>query len=1230
MATITVSSSANYATLGHATDDDIVITSAAVLTVNSDPTAINAPRSIRSTSSRASFVVTNTATAFSAGNLWKLSFTNPGAAIGSSTGTLGFTSGATCSIEGNWLECYTATGVASETVLDASNVLGVDIDFPYAIQAESAPGSGVWDWVDVAIVGGVGNGFLCTVSQSNFGTGTLNRILFYDHTTRLLKTGDGTNGTLFASGVKFRIPNIYIHIPPFTMTTAAGWTAATGNQPVVSSTNAPLARYVVGSELVSVNSLPSGTAVNVNTRAVDGTTAAAPAAGVTMYCIPDDAVTALGGKIIGESGGIFRFKKCFFGRWWAPRMRVWAILDFQDMGIILSAIDTFTARPTTITDGLTLVNVMSQCSPARGAHAGWQIQNNPCPLTLTGSRVLSQVSTASTSSVTGSDSGWTLQGNTQIVSLGNMTARALGITSLQNVGGRSLLIFNSNIFQQSSISGFRVTGGCLTLRAMGKLTVSGIRYSATNGAATTNTSEIAIRTSDQGGLVSSVVVRDYDVEDGGVAPYQAWFNVGSGTQNNIVHNQVGGVSGSRGNLRTIASQSRTAQLINAANGGGITVAAVNLSGMRSSGTPINQYFHRGIARNIRLSSTVAAQFGAAAITLDFPPINPANLGFSYDQPSIYAYPDTYPPTTGVLRSGPYAREIERDLYDISGTGVFYDVGNQRFGIEAISDVVLIKSSVPVTGISGFPGAGSVTYTGTSATSGITYEFRLCNWGADITAVSWGSLTLANVKSAFDALTGYTSENGLNIQFRATATTAVVGRNLQRIDMPCTMNASHNPAVGSVSVTAVGAAVGATAALYGTFYTVGGLIGTGTVGAGGSVTFAAPYDFDDVPISGTLKIRALEAESIDLPVTWVGDGANVPAPMAALTGYTAGPYPDASFNKATKVVTVSAAMTTAQLWSAWREYIVQLANFDVDDDWTYPALNAGTWLVAFSGAGSVSGSYTDRDGTRAPITAPNLPTGTRVQFYDVTGAAELLNTSLASPGASTSLYFTTTKTIRLRASKLGSLPIEAFGVITASGLTFIDEFADDDVYIAKGIDGSTVTEFSADEPNVQIDSNDPDGTSSVWRCYAWFRYYETSSIGVAGVLFGAATAVDTENLAIDSARADIQLDNVSGVPLKISDGYMYRTDGATIIAPTSGSIQMDPKKAYAAPAADLLLAELETGYDVGRALRIIAAAVAGKTSGGPTGFVARNLSDTADQIAGTSDASGNRSSATYGA
>jgi hypothetical protein len=60
-----------------------------------------------------------------------------------------------------------------------------------------------------------------------------------------------------------------------------------------------------------------------------------------------------------------------------------------------------------------------------------------------------------------------------------------------------------------------------------------------------------------------------------------------------------------------------------------------------------------------------------------------------------------------------------------------------------------------------------------------------------------------------------------------------------------------------------------------------------------------------------------------------------------------------------------------------------------------------------------------------------------------------------------------------------------------------------------------------------------------------------------------------------------------------------------------------------------LAEVEPGYDAGRVLRIIAASVAGKTSGGPSGFIARNISDTQNQISGVADASGNRSSATYG-
>lgn len=58
--------------------------------------------------------------------------------------------------------------------------------------------------------------------------------------------------------------------------------------------------------------------------------------------------------------------------------------------------------------------------------------------------------------------------------------------------------------------------------------------------------------------------------------------------------------------------------------------------------------------------------------------------------------------------------------------------------------------------------------------------------------------------------------------------------------------------------------------------------------------------------------------------------------------------------------------------------------------------------------------------------------------------------------------------------------------------------------------------------------------------------------------------------------------------------------------------------------------LETGFTADRLMRITAAAVAGKVSGGPGSPVFRNVGDTLDQVTGTADANGNRSAATYGA
>ncbi len=85
------------------------------------------------------------------------------------------------------------------------------------------------------------------------------------------------------------------------------------------------------------------------------------------------------------------------------------------------------------------------------------------------------------------------------------------------------------------------------------------------------------------------------------------------------------------------------------------------------------------------------------------------------------------------------------------------------------------------------------------------------------------------------------------------------------------------------------------------------------------------------------------------------------------------------------------------------------------------------------------------------------------------------------------------------------------------------------------------------------------------------------------------------------------------------------DPVTVVATGSGVLPSDVTDIATAVWEEVL----ETGFSASRIARTTASAVAGKTSGGPSTFTARNLSDTQDQITGTADASGNRSTATYG-
>lgn len=223
-----------------------------------------------------------------------------------------------------------------------------------------------------------------------------------------------------------------------------------------------------------------------------------------------------------------------------------------------------------------------------------------------------------------------------------------------------------------------------------------------------------------------------------------------------------------------------------------------------------------------------------------------------------------------------------------------------------------------------------------------------------------------------------------------------------------------------------------------------------------------------------------------------------------------------------------------------------------------AIPLGVSYSTSTAGGSISVTVPE---VSADIEAAELISGSRVQLYNVTDGVEVLNTVLASDGLIHTELYTADKVIRLRADHATKLPLETAGVLTASGLTFLDVQVEDDVYLGNGIDGGTVTEFAPDGANVQVDIDDPDGITNVQRLYAWMQWYMTTEEGVASVFFGAMNAIDSANYVIDQAKADILLDNVSAMPVRVIGGYLYRKDGSTVIAAGSYSVQMDPGKAY---------------------------------------------------------------------
>lgn len=214
-------------------------------------------------------------------------------------------------------------------------------------------------------------------------------------------------------------------------------------------------------------------------------------------------------------------------------------------------------------------------------------------------------------------------------------------------------------------------------------------------------------------------------------------------------------------------------------------------------------------------------------------------------------------------------------------------------------------------------------------------------------------------------------------------------------------------------------------------------------------------------------------------------------------------------------------------------------------------------LPFTASGSISG----------------LQAGSRLQIYNVTTDAEIYNAIVSSSSFEYEYYngtgISAGDTVRIRSTYVNgataNLPFETVTIATATGFTVLASVETDTVYNLIGISGSTVTEFVEDYPNIEIDVDDPDGSTTVARMYSWFSYVQFTEDGIRN-WFGGIVAEDAGNFRVVTSIVDLKIDNIAATGVQfVGDVRLYRDDGLSPLVSTTtggGSIVMFAGKVYA--------------------------------------------------------------------
>jgi hypothetical protein len=324
--------------------------------------------------------------------------------------------------------------------------------------------------------------------------------------------------------------------------------------------------------------------------------------------------------------------------------------------------------------------------------------------------------------------------------------------------------------------------------------------------------------------------------------------------------------------------------------------------------------------------------------------------------------------------------------------------------------------------------------------------------------------------------------------------------------------------------------------------------------------------------------------------------------------TAGAYTGIAINGSAKTITITEAVTMQKLYDYSQWWASRSANMAYEEpiitangtaftlavDWDIIIdgilLDAsgkqiqltGVGEYSFPNGGSIEGVLADVIHTHVKITAPNLIDGTRVYLINDTLGLEVDN-SIVSGGLGYVLIadiptvnLVSGNVIMLFATYCNGLTAKkelyTTGILTTAGLYFIDGQTDWTEYIQIGIDGSSVTEFVAYYPNIEVDIDDVDNVTTKQRFIAWWIHNLTTADGIR-FFFGGITTEDSVNYRINNGF-NLYLGNLKPTPLTFSDlSRLYKANGGSIIATSSNSIQLDSGKVYSPKLDDMITLDI---------------------------------------------------------